>query len=210
MRYGLTIGELSQLFNAELGIGADLTVVPLQGWQRSMWFDQTGLSWVNPSPNLRSLRAATLYPGTVLVEGSNLSEGRGTDRPFEWIGAPWIDGGAWADTLNRQNVPGVHFTSATHTPDSSKFAGQPCQGVAIEIVERDQIQPMALGVTMLSTAHTLAPGHVQLTPSTFDHLAGTDKIRTALESGTPAAEIVAAWQPELQRFRALRARYLLY
>jgi uncharacterized protein YbbC (DUF1343 family) len=210
MRYGLTIGELAQLFNAELGIGADLSVLPLHGWQRSMWLDQTGVSWVNPSPNLRSLSAATLYPGTVLFEGCNLSEGRGTDRPFEWSGAPWIDGRAWADLLNGQNVPGVHFSPVSQIPDSSKFAGQVCLGVAIEITDREQVQPMALGVTMLSTARQVAPGRVQFTPSTFDHLAGTDRIRSALESNTPAVEIIAAWQPELQRFRALRERYLLY
>jgi uncharacterized protein YbbC (DUF1343 family)/CubicO group peptidase (beta-lactamase class C family) len=210
MRYGLTIGELSRWFNAELGVGADLTVVPMHGWQRSMWFDRTGLSWVDPSPNLRSLNAAAVYPGTVLVEGSNLSEGRGTDRPFEWIGAPWLDGAAWADLLNQQNLPGVRFSAASQTPDSSKFAGQACQGVSIEILDREQIQSMALGVTMLGTARTIAPGHVQLRPSTFDYLAGTDRIRTALESDTPASEIIAAWQPELQRFRGLRERYLLY
>ncbi len=122
MRYGLTIGELGHLFNTELGVGADLTVVQLHGWLRSMWFDRTGLSWVNPSPNMRSLSAATLYPGTVLFEGSNLSEGRGTDRPFEWIGAPWIDGGAWADLLNATNLPSVRFSPSSRTPDSSKLA----------------------------------------------------------------------------------------
>jgi uncharacterized protein YbbC (DUF1343 family) len=210
MRYGLTIGELGQLFNAELGVGADLTVVPLQGWQRSVWFDPTGLSWVNPSPNLRSLSAAALYPGTVLFEGSNLSEGRGTDRPFEWIGAPWIDSGAWADALQTMNLPGVRFSPVSKEPESSKFAGQVCQGVSIEIVDRVQLRPMELGVTMLEAARSVAPRRVQLTGSTFDRLAGTDRIRTALESGTPAAQIVAAWQPELQRFRALRERYLLY
>ena len=210
MRYGLTIGELGHLFNTELGVGADLTVVQLHGWPRSMWFDRTGLSWVNPSPNMRSLSAATLYPGTVLFEGSNLSEGRGTDRPFEWIGAPWIDGGAWADLLNATNLPSVRFSPSSRTPDSSKFAGQACQGVLIEIVEREQVQPMALGVTMLAAARAVAPRRVQLTPSTFDHLAGTDRIRTALEADQPASEIVAAWQPELQRFRTLRERYLVY
>jgi uncharacterized protein YbbC (DUF1343 family) len=175
-----------------------------------MWFDQTGLSWVNPSPNLRSLSAATLYPGTVLFEGTNLSEGRGTEHPFEWIGAPWIDGRAWADLLNQRSVPGVHFVAARQTPDSSKFAGQECEGVAISIVDRELIQPMALGVTMLATARQIAPSRVQLMSSTFDHLAGTDRIRQALESATPAAEIITAWQPELQRFRSLRERYLAY
>src|SRR5438034_6199228 len=119
-----------------------------------MWFDQTGLSWVSPSPNLRSLSAATLYPGTVLFEGSNLSEGRGTDRPFEWIGAPWLDGRAWADLLNGQKVPGVHFSRASQTPDSSKFAGQVCQGVAIELTDRQQVQPDRKS-TRLNSSHTV-------------------------------------------------------
>src|SRR5439155_1561484 len=134
MRYGLTIGELGHLFNGELGVGAELTVVQLQGWRRSMWFDQTELSWVNPSPNLRSLPAAALYPGIVLVEGTNLSEGRGTERPFEWIGAPWLDGQALADALNGAALAGVRFRPSDQTPDSSKFAGQACRGVIIEVV----------------------------------------------------------------------------
>jgi uncharacterized protein YbbC (DUF1343 family) len=210
MRYGMTIGELGRYFNTELHVGANLTVVPMQGWQRDQWFDQTGLEWSNPSPNLRSLAAATLYPGTVLFEGTNLSEGRGTERPFEWIGAPWLDGAAWAAALNRAGLPGVRFEPATRTPDSSKFAGQACQGVVIQLVERDQIRPMQLGLTMLATARSLAPGRVQLTASTFDGLAGTDTVRHALEAGTPPEAIAASWQPALDAFRPVRARYLLY
>jgi uncharacterized protein YbbC (DUF1343 family) len=210
MRYGLTIGELAQFFNGELGVGADLTVVPLQGWRRADWFDATKLRWVNPSPNMRTLTAAALYPGTVLIEGSTLSEGRGTDRPFEWLGAPWIDGSAWADALNRAGLPGVRFAATENTPNASKFAGQRCQGVTIDITNRQALEPMALGVAVLAAARAVAGAHVQLTPSAFDHLAGTDRIRKALESGTPASAIVAAWQPDLQRFRSLRERYLIY
>ena len=210
MRYGLTIGELGHLFNGELGVGAELTVVQLQGWQRSMWFDQTELSWVNPSPNLRSLPAAALYPGIVLVEGTNLSEGRGTERPFEWIGAPWLDGQALADALNGAALAGVRFRPSDQTPDSSKFAGQACRGVIIEVVDRFQVRSMELGLRLLAAARAVAGGRVQLMANTFDRLAGTDQVRKAIEAARPVEDIVAAWQPELVHFRSVREKYLLY
>jgi uncharacterized protein YbbC (DUF1343 family) len=209
MRYGMTIGELACLFNAEFDIGADLTVVPLAGWHRTDWYDQTGLAWVDPSPNIRSLTAATLYPGTVLVEGTNLSEGRGTGHPFEWIGAPWLDGAAWADALNALEAPGVRFAPVRFTPTMWKFAGTECGGVQIEVVDRSSIRPMALGVTLLATARR-AGGQLRFTQRTFDALAGTDGVRSALEHGQPASEIASAWTEENARFRAIRARYLLY
>ena len=268
MRYGLTIGELGLLFNAELGVGADLSVVPMQGWRRAMWLDQTRLEWVNPSPNLRSLDqtrlewvnpspnlrsldqtrlewvnpspnlrsldqtrlewvnpspnlrslgAATVYPGTVLFEGTTLTEGRGTDRPFEWIGAPWINGAAWADALNSlaladESLSGVRFSAARRTPsaDSAKFPGMPCDGVLVEVTDRQALAPMAAGVAMVQTALQLAPGKAQITPSTFDRLAGTDALRKALEQGTPAKDIAASWRPALSAFEATRKRYFLY
>jgi uncharacterized protein YbbC (DUF1343 family) len=205
MRYGMTIGELGRWFNGELQLGVDLTVVPLRNWSREMWFDQTGLEWVNPSPNLRSLAAATLYPGTVLFEGTTLSEGRGTDRPFEWIGAPWIDGPAWAGRLNNAAaVPGVRFSAAERTPDTSKHAGRACQGVLIEIVDRAQLRPMDMALTLLSTVER------DFAAQTFDGLAGTDTVRLALSAHRPPGDISAAWEPDLARFRASRARYMLY
>ncbi len=210
MRYGLTIGELGHLFNGELGVGADLTVVQLRGWRRRMWFDQTGLTWLKPSPNLRSLRAAALYPGTVLIEATNLSEGRGTERPFEWIGAPWLDGQRLADALNAAGLAGVRFTPSDQTPDSSKFAGQACHGVAIEIVDRLQLRSMELGLRLLAAARAVAGGRVQLMANTFDALAGTDQLRKAIEAARPVEDIVAAWQPELDHFRSVREKYLLY
>ena len=210
MRHGLTMGELGRLLNAEQGIGADLSVVPLQGWRRAMWLDQTGLSWVNPSPNLRSLSAMALYPGTVLFEGTSLSEGRGTRRPFEWIGAPWMDASAWADALNARGLSGVRFSPSDQTPESSKFAGQLCHGVSIEIVDREQLLPMQLGVTMIAAARTIAGSRVQLTGGTFDRLAGTDQLRRAIQADAPVVDIVAAWQPDLERYRARRESYLLY
>jgi uncharacterized protein YbbC (DUF1343 family)/CubicO group peptidase (beta-lactamase class C family) len=206
MRYGMTIGELGRYFNAELHVDAELNVVPLQGWQRSMWLDDTALRWVNPSPNLRSLSAAAVYPGTVLFEGTTLSEGRGTDRPFEWIGAPGLDAAEWAARLTAAGVPGVRFSAAARTPDTSKHAGRECQGVLLEITDRARVQPMALGVTMLA----LCPVPVDFNATMFDRLAGTDRVRLALLAGTAPSEIAASWEPELERFREIRSRYLLY
>ena len=184
MRYGLTIGELGRWFVGEMGLSVDLTVVPMRGWRRDLWFDQTGIEWVNPSPNLRSLSAATVYPGTVLFEGTSLSEGRGTDRPFEWIGAPGIDAEAWAARLNAAGLRGVHFVAATRTPSSSKHANQECNGVLLDIVDRRKLEPMSTAVTMLATAPPFT-----FMPDTFDRLAGTDRLRLALTAGTPPKDI---------------------
>jgi uncharacterized protein YbbC (DUF1343 family)/CubicO group peptidase (beta-lactamase class C family) len=205
MRYGLTIGELARWFNAELGVNADLTVVPLGGWQRGMWFDQTGLDWVDPSPNIRSVTAAALYPGMVLFEGTNVSEGRGTPHPFEWLGAPWIDSDAWAAALA---TDAVHFTPQDQTPDPSaaKYPGQLCHGVTIEIVDRQQLRPMDLAIHMLAALGA----QLRFTAATFDGLAGTDRIRKALEASVTPDDIVASWQPDLEAFKATRQRYLLY
>jgi uncharacterized protein YbbC (DUF1343 family) len=210
MRYGLTIGELGRYYNGELGVGADLTVVQLRGWQRGMWFDQTGLAWVNPSPNLRSLAAATLYPGCVLFEGTNVSEGRGTDTPFEWLGAPWIDASVWVDRLRAVAPPGTRFEVQARTPNASKFVGQVCQGVRLSIQDRDALQSMALGVTLLATLRDVAGARLTFDADTFDHLAGTDQVRVRLQGGQPAETIVDSWQAELQAFAQIRARYLLY
>jgi uncharacterized protein YbbC (DUF1343 family) len=210
MRYGLTIGELGRLFNAELGIGADLAVVQLRDWSRGAWYDDTGLPWVNPSPNLRSLAAATLYPGTVLFEGTNLSEGRGTDRPFEWVGAPWVDAATWADRLNGAAPAGVRFHAQYKTPTTSKHAGRPCRGVRVEIVDRAAVRPMQLGVAMLITLRTLHSRELRFSAAQFDALAGTDEIRLALESARPASEIFESWQPPLQQFQEIRKGHLIY
>ncbi|HEV2122683.1 MAG TPA: DUF1343 domain-containing protein [Chloroflexota bacterium] len=210
MRYGMTIDELGHFFNDTLGIGADLTVVPLRGWDRTDWQDQTGPLWVNPSPNMRSLSAAGVYPGTVLFEGTNLSEGRGTERPFEWAGATWIDGEAWADRLNEANVPGVRFHPQRFTPNTSKFAGQSCAGAFVETVDRAQLQPMALGLTMVATARALHPDRFSFSAAHFDRLAGTDRIRQAIEHDVPVADVVDQWRPSLQQFLKQREAFLLY
>jgi uncharacterized protein YbbC (DUF1343 family) len=210
MRYGLTVGELGRWFNGELNIGCDFTVIRLHGWRRDAWFDQTGLQWVAPSPNLRSLAAATLYPGTVLFEGTNLSEGRGTDRPFEWLGAPWLDAQAWAEQLTRAASPGVKLVAQRRTPDSSKHAGQACDGVLIETVDRQQVRPMQLGVTMLAVLRELAPQRLQFTASHFDRLAGTDQVRLALDAGRSGDAIAANWKPALDEFTTSCSKYIMY
>ena len=206
MRYGMTIGELAQLFNAD--INCDLQVIRMEGWQRSMWFDATGLEWVNPSPNIRTLGAAALYPGLVLVEGTNLSEGRGTARPFEWVGAPWVDAGAWAAQLNAAGLKGVRFTSLDQTPDNtaSKYPNESCHGVAIEIADRPLLESTRVGVTILASTGA----KLEFQTATFDGLAGTDQVRKAIETGISPTDIVNAWQPDLDKFRAARQQYLLY
>ena len=209
MRYGMTVGELAQFFNAELNVGADLSVIAMKRWQRTVWFDQTGLEWVNPSPNLRSLSAAALYPGMVLFEGTNLSEGRGTERPFEWIGAPWIDAEAWAAAISADNAQGVRFTPAEETPDSSKFAGHRCHGLSIEITDRQQLKPMELGVAMIVAARAVS-SRLTFNDATFDGLAGTDQVRRAIEAGTTPKQITTTWNSQLQAFNEQRQRYLMY
>jgi uncharacterized protein YbbC (DUF1343 family) len=177
----------------------------MDGWRRSMWFDATGLAWVNPSPNIRTLNTATLYPGLVLFEGTNLSVGRGTDGPFEWIGAPWLDAAAWAARLS---ASGVRFTAEDRTPDATaeKYANQACQGLRIEIGDRQRLQPMALAVAMLATVGS----KLQFRVETFDALAGTNRLRTRLEAGASPDDIVASWRTELDRFLRTRQQYLLY
>ncbi|MBV9896345.1 MAG: DUF1343 domain-containing protein [Chloroflexi bacterium] len=203
MRYGMTLGELAQRFNAD--VGADLHVLRLVGWQRSMWFDQTDLEWVNPSPNIRSLSAAALYPGTVLFEGTNLSEGRGTPIPFEWFGAPWLN----VDSLVALDLPGVRLTPVDHTPDAGadKYPGEVCHGLSIEAHDRQALQPMDLAVRLLAG---LRGTRLQFNAATFDALAGTDHLRQALQTNARVDDIIAAWQPHLANFQARRRQYLLY
>ena len=210
MRHGMTIGELALFANAELGIGADLTVVAMAGWRRDLWLDQTGLPWVDPSPNMRSLAAATLYPGTVLFEGTNLSVGRGTHRPFKWIGAPWVDVAAWIVCLDAAALPGVRFRPHDTIPTAAPFVGEHCQGVLLEIVDRARVRPMALGVAMLATVRALHPGLIGFDDTHFDRLAGTAKLRQSLLAGEPAARIAATWGAALDRFLTIRRSYLLY
>ncbi|MBM3749611.1 MAG: DUF1343 domain-containing protein [Acidimicrobiia bacterium] len=207
-RHGMTLGELARLFNAEKKIGADLTVVAMRGWRRDAWFDETGLTWIGPSPNMRNLYAATLYTGLASFESTNISVGRGTDTPFEHIGAPWIDGMRLAEALNARRLPGVRFYPVQFTPTSSKFANELCQGVFIVITDRDAVRPMRVGVEVASALHQLFPGRFEI--DLAQRLYGSVTGLTRIKSGDDPAAIASSWSGGEARWRLLRARYLLY
>ncbi len=208
VRHGLTVGELAQLFNKERKIGADLEVIKVEGWRRNELYDQTGLTWVNPSPNMRSLAAALLYPGIGLLETTNLSVGRGTDRPFEMIGAPWLDGQKLASALNEANLPGVRFVPVRFTPASSVHAGKECGGVQIFIDDWWEFESLKTGITVACHLKRLFPGDWQTKryPVLLGHQATVD----SLEKGAGAGEIQSLWKEGLDAFMSARRAYLLY
>jgi uncharacterized protein YbbC (DUF1343 family)/CubicO group peptidase (beta-lactamase class C family) len=208
VRHSLTMGELARLFNAEKKIGADLTVIAMKNWRRDAWYDETGLAWVNPSPNMRNLYAAALYPGVGSIEYANVSVGRGTDTPFEHIGAPWINGRALSDTLNARRIPGVRFYPVTFTPTASKFANELCQGVFMVITDRAALRPVRLGVELASALTKMAPDKFLM--ETNLRLLGSAADIAKIKSGDDAAAIAAAWSGAEARWRLLRAKYLLY
>jgi uncharacterized protein YbbC (DUF1343 family) len=208
VRYGMTPGELARLYEAEVKTGARIDVVRMSGWRRGLWYDETGLEWVNPSPNMRSAGAATLYPGIGLLETTNLSVGRGTDTPFEVIGAPWLDGRRLAAVLGARRIPGATFTPIHFTPTSSKFAGERCGGVRIAVTDRDALRPVALGLEIAVALRDLHPVDWQR-GKFLDLLASADTFRR-LEAGEPADAIVRSWEAGLARFQERRARFLLY
>lgn len=217
IRHGLTIGELARLFNDHGGFNADLTVIPMRGWERGMWFDGTRLPWAPTSPGMPTTATAAVYPGTCLVEGTSLSEGRGTTLPFELVSAPWLDGFALAAELNARNLPGVGFRAASFTPVSSKFAGQACGGVQVHVWQHETFQPVLTGVSLLSACLRQQPEHVTFLPDSwegthphFDLLAGSSALRLSLLAGVPADEIAAGWHSYETAFRALREPYLFY
>jgi uncharacterized protein YbbC (DUF1343 family) len=209
-RHGMTVGELATLFNLQQGIGADLTVVPAQGWRRGQWFDQTGLPWVNPSPNLRSLAAVTSYPGTVYFEGTNLSEGRGTDRPFEQIGAPWLDAAAVVATMNAMGLPGIAFQAVTVpvADTAAKFPGQSIPAIRLTITDRQAYRPVRTALLLIDTIREQHPGNFAWGPS-IDALTGSDRVRLAINADR-LAPLLADWDRAAAQFRASRAGYLLY
>lgn len=216
VRHGMTLGELAQLFNIEFGIGCDLTVIPCQGWTRAMWWPETGLPWVPPSPNSTGLDMAVLYGGTCLIEGTNVSEGRGTTKPFEWVGSPTCDGPALAADLNGRGLPGIRCRPVYFTPLSGKHSGTPCCGIQIHVYAPQQVRPVQLGVHLLHALRRYDPGFAWLPPQGedgrrfIDLLLGGEGIRTALDAGREPAEIAAGWQEGEAAFLRLRAPYLLY
>ena len=208
VRYGMTIGELAQLFNEENHIGTDLRVITMRGYRRDQWFDETGLPWINPSPNLRSLRQATLYPGVALVEGANVSVGRGTTTPFEVLGAPWIDGQALASYLTRRAIQGVRFEPVEFTPVESTFTGRRCHGVRVILTDRRLLDAAALGVELVSALHRLYPRTFQLERTLG--LIGARWVVQAVHDGEDPRSIARRWQAPLERFLQVRARHVLY
>ena len=207
IRHGMTLGELARLFNAENKIGADLTVVEMKNWNRDAWFDLTGLPWVNPSPNMRNMVAASLYPGIGAIEASNLSVGRGTDSPFEQLGAPWIDGSRLAAELNRRNLPGVRFYPVAFTPASSRFANELCQGVFIIVTDRDRMRPVRVGLEVATALYKLFPDRFEV--DKVGRLFGGDTVRR-VRGGDDPATIAVAWVRAESQWRLLRAKYLKY
>ena len=208
VRHGMTLGELAQMFNAENRIGVKLAVIAMHGYRRDMWFDETGLAWINPSPNLRSLAQAALYPAVALAEASNVSVGRGTNTPFEMLGAPWIQAKELSDDLNGRNIAGVTFQPTMFIPDASPFKGQSCYGVQIVLIDRRRLDSVLLGVEILSALCRLYPNDFQIDKALS--LIGSRAVLQAIKEGKEPQSIAAAWQPPLDEFRQLRATYLLY
>ena len=213
-RHGMTLGELARLYNAEFKIGCRLDVVRMEGWKRSMYFDDTGLPWINPSPNMRSLPAAIAYPGLGALEGTNLSVGRGTDQPFVQFGAPWLDGLRLCADLESRKLPGVRWKPVTFTP--AKQPGMPlyphtdreCGGFAVEIADRAAFRPVAASLHVLDALHRLHPKEFTFGKSCG--MIGLRSIETDLQAGKTPAEIERAWQGELEAFKSARAKVLLY
>ena len=209
VRHGMTIGELARYYNGEGHINAALTVVKMQGWQRGDWFDSTGLTWINPSPNLRSQRAAELYTGLGLIETSNISVGRGTDTPFELLGAPWIDARTFARTLNARLLPGVRFIPVSFTPAAPyPYAGQLCHGVSLMVMDRNTLDGPELGLEIASALWKLYPNDYKL--DRIDHLLVNKSVLDALRSGEDPERIAGDWRIALEAFMQRRAAYLEY
>jgi uncharacterized protein YbbC (DUF1343 family) len=212
-RHGLTVGELAHLCNTEFQVFAELTVIPMQGWDRGQYYEDTGLPWVPPSPNMPTVDCAVVYPGTCLFEGTNLSAGRGTTKPFETVGAPFLDY-RWAEALNNSGLPGVRFRECHFIPTFNKFANETCGGVELHVTDRNSFDPTRTGVEMLITAKALAPKEFEWVAHGgrywLDLLSGSDYVRNAIEAGESSTAIAAGWQDELQEFANVRERYLSY
>ena len=209
IRHGMTVGELARMFNQERAIGARLEVIEMERWSRGQWFDETGLPWVNPSPNIRTLDQALLYPGVAMLEGlRDYSVGRGTDAPFAFVGADWIDGRRLAERLNRRRPSGVGFYAVERTPRSSKFAGVPISGVQITIVDRETVRATRLGLEIAKALRELYPDHVRLRET--DKWIGDISTREDLANNQSTEAIYQRWQRSTQTFLHRRQRYLLY
>ncbi len=208
VRHGMTLGELARLYNVERKIGAGLIVVPCEGWRRAEWYDATGLTWTNPSPNMRSLTEATLYPGVCLLERTNVSLGRGTGTPFEVVGAPWMDGRKLAERLNGKGLPGVRFIPIRFMPNASVHKGQACGGVNILITCRDRFACLRTGFELAAAIRDLFPADWNI--DAFNGLLVNEAVFRAFKAGASVEELERLWTPELASFRRIRRKYLLY
>jgi uncharacterized protein YbbC (DUF1343 family) len=219
MRHGMTIGELAALFNEHFGIGAPVEIARVERWHRSMYADDTGLPWVMPSPNMPTLDTAIVYPGTVLFEGTLLSEGRGTTRPFELVGAPWIDGDRFADRMNSLDLPGVFFRPAVFEPTFQKHAHRPCGGCQIHVVDRSTFRPTLTGIALIQAFRRFDPSSFAWRPPPYEYeheklpidiLAGSDVLRRQIESDMTPQDIADSWRDDEMAFDQLRQQFLLY
>lgn len=209
-RHGLTVGELAKLFNEKYGIGADLIVIKAMNWHRSEWQDQTGLPWTNPSPNLRSLAALNSYPGTVYFEGTNLTEGRGTDRPFEQIGAPWLDSRKIVQVMNEKYLPGIRFEATTMpvAASAAKYPNLTIPAIRFVVTDRQSYRPVRTALLLIDEIHRRHPNNFEWRPS-IDRLTGTDKVRAAVENGQ-LASLLAQWDKEAAEFKKMSQSFYLY
>jgi len=219
LRHGMTIGELAYLFNRHFGIGADLDVIQMSGWTRTMYHDDTGLPWIMPSPNLPTIDSAVVYPGAVLFEGTNVSEGRGTTRPFELIGAPWVDPDTLVDTLTALELPGVIFRPVQFEPTFQKHAGQVCGGCQLHVTDRHNFESVTVAVALMHAVQQQDPDAFQWREPPYEYeqvnrpidiLAGTERLREQIEDRVTASEIAAGWTSALVEFETTRRQFLLY
>jgi uncharacterized protein YbbC (DUF1343 family) len=210
LRFGLTLGELANFYNRELNLGAPLQVVTMRGWSHAQWYDETDLFWVPPSPGMPHFDTAVVYPGTCLIEGTNVTEGRGTPLPFEIIGAPWIDGEALAAELNAQRLEGVRFRAVSFTPSEWKYPHQLCEGVQVHVTARETFRPVTMGLYLVRTLREMYPGQFSWRAEHFDSLIGNATTREQLEGGVRVDAIMEAWESEQAAFRSRSHAYWLY
>lgn len=214
VRHGMTAGELAKMFNGQGWLAgrvkARLVVIPMEGWRRRMWYDQTHLRFIKPSPNMPDLETAAIYPGLCLLEGTNVSEARGTAMPFRQFGAPWIDSKLLTERLNALNLPAMRFEPVRFTPTSSKYKGRECQGVRIIVTDRNRLEPYSNGVRIVNEICRIYPDQIKWRAAHFDRLCGTSKIRDAIISGMSLDVLQNRWRKELESFMKIRAGYLIY
>ncbi len=219
--HGMTVGELAKMFNEEGwlkdGVKVSLSVIPMEPWKREFWYDETGLPWIKPSPNMATMRTAIVYPGACLIEGTNVSEGRGTEHPFECLGAPWIAGEKLAETLNSFGLPGIMFQPIEFIPVDiervtvdPKYENELCRGIYLNVIDRNAFQPVRTAIYILSSLKKLYPNDFAFRDRRFDRLAGVSWIREMVDGSTSPEEIVTRWKEDTERFRTLRKKYLIY